>query len=84
MNNKIKNINRLTEHELNNLTPINASWHQEYSNSAYIYVGGLNYRMNEGDIVTVFSQFGEVIDIRLKRDKVTGKSMGFCFLAYEE
>ena len=40
--------------------------------------------MNEGDIVAVFSQFGEVIDIRLKRDKTTGKSMGFCFLAYEE
>ena len=53
--NKIKSINRLTEHELSNLTPINASWHQEYSKSAYIYVGGLNYRMNEGDIVTVFS-----------------------------
>ena len=55
MINKIKSIIRLSEHELENLTPITASWHQEYQNSAYIYVGGLNYQMNEGDIVAVFS-----------------------------
>ena len=40
--------------------------------------------MNEGDIIIAFSQFGEIIDCRLTRDKATGKSMGFCFLAYEE
>jgi RNA-binding motif X-linked protein 2 len=40
--------------------------------------------MNEGDIVIVFSEFGEVVDIRLARDKATGKSKGFAFLAYED
>ena len=62
---------------------MNASWHAEYRDSAYIYIGGLNYRMNEGDIVIVFSQYGEVVDCRLVRDKKTGKSMGYAFLAYE-
>ena len=40
--------------------------------------------MNEGDIVTVFSQFGEVVDIRLARDDKTGESRGFAYLAYED
>jgi RNA-binding motif X-linked protein 2 len=40
--------------------------------------------MNEGDIVTVFSQFGEIVDCRLIRDKETGKSKGFAYLAYED
>ena len=53
--NKIKSIQNLTNYELENLTPLNASWHQEYSKSAYIYVGGLTYKMNEGDLAIVFS-----------------------------
>jgi RNA-binding motif protein, X-linked 2 len=40
--------------------------------------------MNEGDIVIVFSEFGEIVDLRLARDKITGKSKGFAFLAYED
>jgi RNA-binding motif X-linked protein 2 len=40
--------------------------------------------MNEGDIVIVASQFGEVVDCRLARDSKTGKSLGFCFVAYED
>ena len=53
--NKIKNIERITNRELEKLVPLSASWHAEYSDSAYVYIGGLNYRMNEGDIVIVFS-----------------------------
>jgi RNA-binding motif X-linked protein 2 len=40
--------------------------------------------MNEGDIVTVFCQFGEIVDCRLVREKETGKSKGFAYLAYED
>jgi len=82
--NKVKSIQRINEKELQMGVPFEASWHQEYKNSAYIFVGGLNYHMNEGDIVIVFSQFGEVVDCRLARDKETGKSRGFAFLAYED
>ena len=66
------------------MTPITASWHQDYADSAYVFFGGLNYRMNEGDLVTVASQFGEVVDFRLARDKKTGKPKGFAWLAYED
>ena len=64
--------------------PLEASWHYDFRGSAYIFIGGLNFNMNEGDIVTVFSQFGEIVDCRLRRDKITGKSMGFAFIAYED
>ena len=29
-------------------------------------------------------QYGEVVDVHLVRDGETGKSRGFCFLAYED
>jgi hypothetical protein len=32
------------------------SWHQVYKDSAWIYVGGLDYELNEGDVLSVFSQ----------------------------
>lgn len=34
--------------------------------------GGLDVRLTEGDIIIVFSQWGEPIDINLVRDKKTG------------
>merc|ERR1719261_364784 len=40
--------------------------------------------MTEGDVVIVFSQFGEIVDVNLIRDKTTGKSKGFCFICYED
>ena len=66
------------------MTSHEASWHHEYRKSAYIFIGGLNFSMNEGDIIIVFSQFGEVVDCRLRRDKTSGKSLGFAFVAYED
>ncbi|KAH3744777.1 RNA-binding motif protein, X-linked 2 [Pelomyxa schiedti] len=61
-----------------------ASWHEGYKNSAYIYVGGISFDLNEGDLVTVFSQYGQVTDCNLMRDKVTGKSRGFAFIKYAD
>uniref|UniRef100_A0A8C5TX54 RNA binding motif protein X-linked 2 n=1 Tax=Malurus cyaneus samueli TaxID=2593467 RepID=A0A8C5TX54_9PASS len=60
------------------------SWHAEYKDSAWIFVGGLHYELTEGDVICVFSQYGEVVNINLVRDKKTGKSKGFCFLCYED
>lgn len=79
----IKNIERFNLNQLKNNIKSQASWHSDYD-SAYIFIGGLNYAMNEADIAIVFSEFGEVVDLRLARDKVTGKSKGFAFLAYED
>ncbi|KAF3642212.1 Zinc finger CCCH domain-containing protein 42 [Capsicum annuum] len=35
-------------------------------------------------VISVFSQYGEVVDVNLVRDKGTGKSKGFAFVAYED
>ena len=55
-----------------------------YKDSAWLFIGGLNYELNEGDVITVFSQYGEVVNANLVRDKVSGKSKGFAFLCYED
>ncbi|KAK6050528.1 hypothetical protein COOONC_11966 [Cooperia oncophora] len=81
----IKNQNKLNERELQLgiSGDLGKSWHQKYKDSAWIYIGGLPYDLTEGDIITVFSQFGEVIHINLLRHADTGKSRGFCFLCYQ-
>lgn len=60
------------------------SWHDRYKHSAYVYAGGLPFNLTEGDVLAVFSQYGEIVDVHLVRDKKTKKSRGFAFLAYED
>lgn len=61
-----------------------ASWHADYRDTAYIYIGGLPFDLTEGDVLTIFSQFGEPVYLNLVRDKESGKSKGFAFLKYED
>ncbi|ETN99497.1 RNA-binding region RNP-1 domain-containing protein [Reticulomyxa filosa] len=80
----IQEIQRINERELEMNVSTEASWHNKYLQSAYIYIGSLDHELNEGDIIQVFSQFGEVVDCYLVRDKETGNSRGYAFLAYED
>nr|XP_046178184.1 RNA-binding motif protein, X-linked 2-like isoform X5 [Oncorhynchus gorbuscha] len=81
---KVKLINELNEREASLGVKENVSWHSEYKDSAWIFIGGFPYELTEGDIVCVFSQYGEMANINLVRDKKTGKSKGFCFICYED
>ncbi|XP_067085067.1 RNA-binding motif protein, X-linked 2 [Osmerus mordax] len=81
---KVKLINELNEREANLGIKETVSWHSEYKDSAWIFVGGFPYELTEGDIICVFSQYGEMANINLVRDKKTGKSKGFCFICYED
>ncbi|KAM6323117.1 RNA-binding motif protein, X-linked 2 [Podargus strigoides] len=81
---KVKLINELNAREAELGVQEAVSWHAEYKDSAWIFVGGLPYELTEGDVICVFSQYGEVVNINLVRDKKTGKSKGFCFLCYED
>ncbi|EME87992.1 uncharacterized protein MYCFIDRAFT_192265 [Pseudocercospora fijiensis CIRAD86] len=80
----IRQIERLNQTELDKCIPPNASWHTDYRDTAYVYIGGLPFELSEGDILTIFSQYGNPVHINLVRDKDTGKSRGFCFLKYED
>lgn len=82
--NTIRSIAALNQRELEAGTSDAASWHADYADTAYIYIGGLPYELSEGDIVSIFSQYGEPVHCNLIRDKETGKSRGFAFLKYED
>ncbi|KKK23454.1 hypothetical protein ARAM_004914 [Aspergillus rambellii] len=78
--NNIRQIQALNKRELENAIFV----HADYRDTAYVYIGGLPYDLSEGDIITIFSQYGEPVYVNLVRDKETGKSRGFAFLKYED
>lgn len=82
--NQIRNIEKLNQIELDKGLIGKASWHDQFKNSCYVYVGGLPFELTEGDLLIVFSQFGEIIDLELIRDRETGKSKGFAFIGFED
>lgn len=83
--NVVKEIERINEREAElGITGSKASWHERYRSSAWIYAGGLGVKLSEGDVICVFSQWGEIEDIHLARDEETGKSKGFAFIKYED
>ena len=45
-----------------------------------IYVGNLNYTLSEQEVAELFSQFGEVVSVKLITDKETGRAKGFGFV----
>lgn len=66
------------------LTELILCRHDDFKDSAYIFVGGLPYELTEGDVLCVFSQYGEILDLNYVRDKETGKPKGFAFLKYDD
>ncbi|MBN3297477.1 RBMX2 protein, partial [Amia calva] len=81
---KVKLINELNQREAELGVKETVSWHSEYKDSAWIFIGGFPYELTEGDLLCIFSQYGEIANINLVRDKKTGKSKGFCFICYED
>ena len=65
---EIAQIAKLNQQELDaGMFDLRKSWHNEFKNSSYIFIGGLDDRLSEGDIVTAFSQFGDIVDAHLVR-----------------
>ena len=48
-----------------------------------IHVRNLDYRADEGAIAEYFGECGELADLRLGRDVETGRSRGFCKIAFK-
>lgn len=65
----VRSIAALNESELKLAIDgsLKGSWHDEYKDSAVIFVGGLDPGLTEGDVITIFSQYGEILDINLPK-----------------
>ena len=48
-----------------------------------IYVGNLDFKVDENELKEAFSEFGEVESARIITDKYTGRSKGFGFVVIE-
>lgn len=48
--------------------------------SSTLYVGNLPYRANEDAVKELFSRFGTVVNVRLMKDRQTGRRRGFGFV----
>lgn len=82
--NSVRKIAELNARELEAGVPPSGSWHADYRDTAFVFFGGLPFELSEGDVLTIFSQYGEPVYINLVRDKETGKSRGFGFLKYQD
>ena len=84
--NVIAEITRINEQELKHGIHggKEGSWHNKYRDSAWCYLGGLSTEFSEGDVICLMSQWGEVEDVNLVRDKSTNKPLGYCFVKYED
>src|SRR5690242_13556278 len=82
--NSVRAIQQLNKRELEAAVNPEGSWHTDYRDTAFIYIGGLAFDLSEGDIITIFSQYGEPVWVKLARDKETGKSRGFAWIKYED
>lgn len=82
--NAIHKIIAINEKELLSNVSDAASWHADYRDTPYIYIGNLHEDLKEKDVVVIFSQYGNPTHVNLIKDKETGKSRGFCYLKYED
>ncbi|MBN3034792.1 MAG: RNA-binding protein [Bacteroidales bacterium] len=48
-----------------------------------IYVGNLDFKVNETDLEGIFQEYGTVGSVKIITDKYNGKSKGFGFVTME-
>ena len=49
-----------------------------------IYVGNLDFRVDENALKSVFEKFGTVSEVNVIADKYTGRSKGFAFVTMDD
>jgi len=49
-----------------------------------IYVGNLNYKVNEDDLKNIFEEYGTVSSVKIITDKYNGRSKGFGFVEMDD
>ena len=82
--NTVREIQRINRLEAEKGITGDGSWHYQFKDSAWVYVGGLPLQMTEGDVLCMFSQVGEIEKLDMRRDNETGKFRGFCFIKFAD
>ncbi len=49
-----------------------------------IYVGNLDYKVGEEDLKDVFTEYGNVSEVKIITDKMSGRSKGFGFVTMDD
>jgi RNA recognition motif-containing protein len=49
-----------------------------------IYVGNLDFKVDENDLKGIFEEYGNVSEARIISDKFSGRSKGFGFVVMED
>jgi cold-inducible RNA-binding protein len=49
-----------------------------------VYVGNLPYSVDDGKLKELFSEFGEVTEATVLKDKYSGRSKGFGFVTFAD
>jgi cold-inducible RNA-binding protein len=49
-----------------------------------LYVGNLSFETTENDLQDLFEQHGQVSEVKLMMDRMTGKSRGFAFVTMND
>ena len=49
-----------------------------------IYVGNLDFKVDENDLKGIFEEYGTVSSVKIISDKFTGRNRGFGFVTIEE
>lgn len=69
---QIRNTQKISKQEIELGLSDKSSWHDRFKHSAYIFVGGLPFNLTEGDLLAIFAQYGELVDLNVCRDRKTG------------
>ncbi|MDX2305388.1 MAG: ATP-binding protein [Microscillaceae bacterium] len=56
---------------------------EDTSDYAKIFINNVDYSTTEEELEALFSQFGEISDVHISRDRYTGKPRGFAVLEFE-
>eukprot|EP00029_Vermamoeba_vermiformis_P005305 TRINITY_DN1804_c0_g1_i1.p1 TRINITY_DN1804_c0_g1~~TRINITY_DN1804_c0_g1_i1.p1 ORF type:complete len:293 (-),score=69.65 TRINITY_DN1804_c0_g1_i1:110-988(-) len=65
-----------------NMEPQAAFNGQEHENEKKIFVGGLSWTTTEDSLRAYFEQFGDIREVIIMRDKLSGRSRGFGFVSF--
>jgi RNA recognition motif-containing protein len=84
--NVVQEIIKINERELElGITADSAaSWHSTYADSAYVFIGNIDHNLSEGDVLAVFSQFGEVVDLNLCRVRTAVSSLSSLVVSHTQ